>query len=79
MKQKITPCLWYDGNAEDAAKFYASVFQDSEIGKTSNYDGASADASGQPEGSVLVVEFEIAGQKFVGLNGGPHFKFGEAI
>lgn len=79
MKQKITPCLWYDDNAQDAAKFYASVFKDSEIGKTSNYDEASAKASGQPEGSVLVVEFEIAGQKFVGLNGGPHFKFSEAI
>jgi len=79
MNQKITPCLWYDGNAREAADFYASVFKDSDIGKTSNYDEASAEASGQPEGSVLVVEFEIAGQKFVGLNGGPHFKFSEAI
>ena len=79
MTQKITPCLWYDGNAKEAADFYASVFKDSEIGKTSKYDEASSKASGQPEGSVLVVEFEIAGQKFVGLNGGPHFKFSEAI
>ena len=79
MKQKITPCLWYDGNAREAAKFYASVFKDSNVGETWKYDEASAQASGQPEGSDLVVEFEIAGQKFVGLNGGPHFKFSEAI
>ena len=79
MKQKITPCLWYDGNAQEAAKFYATVFKDAEIGETSKYNEASAEISGQPEGSVMVVEFEIAGQKFVGLNGGPHFKFNEAI
>jgi len=79
MKQKITPCLWYDGNAQEAAKFYASVFKDAEIGKTSKYDKASSEISGQPEGSVMVVEFEIADQKFVGLNGGPLFKFNEAI
>ena len=79
MAQKITPCLWYDGNAKEAADFYASVFKDSEIDKTSKYNEASAEASGQPEGSVMVVEFEIAGQKFVGLNGGPMFKFSEAI
>ncbi len=79
MKQKITPCLWYDGNARDAADFYASVFERSEISKTSMHDEASAKASGQPPGSDLVIEFEIAGQKFVGLNGGPHFRFSEAI
>ena len=79
MTQKITPCLWYDGNAKEAAEFYASVFKDSGIGKTANYDEESSKGSGQPEGSVLVVEFEIAGQKFVGLNGGPMFKFSEAI
>ena len=79
MTQKITPCLWYDGNAKEAADFYASVFKDSAIGKTAKYDEESSKGSGQPEGSVLVVEFEIAGQKFVGLNGGPHFKFSEAI
>ena len=79
MKQKITPCLWYDGNAQEAAKFYASVFKDAEIRETSKYNQASAEISGQPEGSVMVVEFEIADQKFVGLNGGPHFKFNEAI
>ena len=77
--QKITPCLWFDGNAQDAAKFYASIFKDVEIGKTSTYDETSSDVSGQPEGSVMVVEFEIAGQKFVGLNGGPLFKFNEAV
>jgi len=79
MTQKLTPCLWYDGNAKEAAEFYASVFKDSGIGKTANYDEESSKGSGQPEGSVLVVEFEIAGQKFVGLNGGPMFKFSEAI
>ncbi|MEO8573575.1 MAG: VOC family protein [Pyrinomonadaceae bacterium] len=79
MTQKITPCLWYDGNAKEATDFYASVFKDSEIGNTSKYNDASSKASGQPEGSVMVVEFEIAGQKFIGLNGGPHFKFSEAI
>ena len=79
MKQKITPCLWYDGDAREAAKFYAAVFKDAEIGETSKYNEASAEISGQPEGSVMVVEFEIAGQKFVGLNGGPRFKFNEAI
>ena len=76
---RITPNLWFDTQGKEAAEFYASVFKDSEIGKTSNYDEASSKGSGQPEGSVLVVEFEIAGQKFVGLNGGPHFKFSEAI
>ena len=79
MSQKITACLWYDGNAQEAAEFYASVFKDSEIGMTAKYDEASSKASGQPEGSAMVVEFEIAGQKFVGLNGGPYFKFSEAI
>lgn len=79
MKEKITPCLWYDGNAQEAARFYASVFKDSEIVDETKHDELSAEASGLPEGSTLVVEFEIAGQKFVGLNGGPHFKFNEAI
>ncbi|HEX6124680.1 MAG TPA: VOC family protein [Pyrinomonadaceae bacterium] len=79
MTQKITPCLWFDGNAQDAARFYASIFEKSEIGKTSKYDEPSSEISGQPEGSVMAVEFEIAGQKFVGLNGGPQFRFNEAI
>ena len=79
MTQKITPCLWFDGNAEEAAAFYTSLFKDSEVGSTSKYDEAASEVSGQPKGSTMVVEFEIAGQKFVGLNGGPMFKFNEAV
>jgi predicted 3-demethylubiquinone-9 3-methyltransferase (glyoxalase superfamily) len=79
MKQKITPFLWFDNNAEEAAAFYTSVFRDSSIGSESKYDEASSKVSGQPKGSVMVVDFEIAGQKFIALNGGPHFNFTEAV
>jgi predicted 3-demethylubiquinone-9 3-methyltransferase (glyoxalase superfamily) len=79
MKQKIVPCLWFDSQAEEAAKFYKSVFKDSKIIHVSYYGKESAKASGQPEGSVLTVEFELMGQKFIGLNGGPVFKFTPAI
>lgn len=77
--QKITPCLWFDNKAEEAAKFYVSVFKDGKIGAIDRYDEASAKVSGQPAGSVLTVEFEIQGQKFLALNGGPVFKFSEAV
>ena len=73
--QKITPFLWFDSNAEDAAKFYASVFPKSKIVTTTRY-GAGGPG---PAGSVMTVEFELGGQRFVGLNGGPRFKFSEAI
>ena len=79
MIQKITPCLWFDNQAEEAAKFYASIFKNSKIGAISHYDEASSNVSGMPAGSVLTVEFELEGQKFVALNGGPAFKFSEAI
>src|SRR4051812_1197136 len=79
MTQKITPCLWFDGNAEEAAAFYTSIFNDSDIGSKSSYGETSSEITGQKKGSTMVVEFEIAGQKFVGLNGGPMFKFNEAI
>ena len=79
MTQKITPFLWFDGNAEEAAAFYTSIFKDSDIGKQSEHSDASSEVSGQPKGSVMVVEFELAGQKFIGLNGGPKFKFTEAV
>ena len=79
MTQKITPCLWFDGNAEEAAAFYTAIFKDSEIGSKSKYDEAASEVTGQKPGSTMVVEFEIAGQKFTGLNGGPQFKFNEAI
>jgi predicted 3-demethylubiquinone-9 3-methyltransferase (glyoxalase superfamily) len=79
MIQKITPCLWYDDKAEEAANFYISLFTNSKIGEVARYDDAAAKASGRPSGSVMVIEFELEGQKFVALNGGPHFKFTEAI
>src|SRR5262249_42241218 len=78
-KQRITPCLWFDTEAEEAAKFYCSVFKDSKLGKISRYTEAGRDVHGKPAGSVMVVEFEIEGQTFTALNGGPHFKFNEAI
>ena len=77
--QKITPCLWFDDKAEEAVNFYVSVFKDSKVLSTLRYDAESAKASGRPEGSVLTVEFQIAGQKFLALNGGPIFKLTEAV
>jgi predicted 3-demethylubiquinone-9 3-methyltransferase (glyoxalase superfamily) len=77
--QKISPCLWFDNQAEEAAKFYTSIFKNSKIGKTANYSKSSAQASGQKEGKVMTVEFEIEGKKFLGLNGGPMFKFNPAV
>ncbi len=77
--QKITPFLWCDDQAEQAAKFYTSVFKNSKIGRILRYDEASAKAAGRPAGSVLTVEFEIEGQKFTALNGGPQFKFNESV
>jgi predicted 3-demethylubiquinone-9 3-methyltransferase (glyoxalase superfamily) len=77
--QKITPFLWFDNQAEEAAKFYASVFENSKVGRILRYDEASAKGAGRPVGSVLTIEFEIAGQKFTALNGGPEFKFNESI
>jgi len=77
--QKITPCLWFDTEAEEAARFYCSVFKDSRMGKISRYVDEGQEIHGKEAGSVMTVEFEIAGQKFVGLNGGPHFKFTEAV
>jgi predicted 3-demethylubiquinone-9 3-methyltransferase (glyoxalase superfamily) len=77
--QKITPFLWFDNQAEEAAKFYTSVFRNFKIGKILCYDEASAKAAGRPAGSVLTVEFEIGGQKFTALNGGSQFKFNESV
>jgi predicted 3-demethylubiquinone-9 3-methyltransferase (glyoxalase superfamily) len=71
----ITPCLWFDTQALDAATFYVSVFDKSKLGKVSHYgDGAPL-----PKGTVLTVTFELNGQEFMGLNGGPVFKFSEAV
>lgn len=73
---KISPCLWFDGQAEEAAKFYTSILPDSRIEKVQR---APADTPSGPEGSVLTVDFTLAGQQFIGLNGGPDFSFSEAI
>jgi predicted 3-demethylubiquinone-9 3-methyltransferase (glyoxalase superfamily) len=75
MPQKITPSLWFDNQAEEAARFYTSVFKDSKITNLTRY-GKSGPG---PEGSVLTVTFELAGQEFIALNGGPEFKFTEAV
>ncbi|WP_431771280.1 VOC family protein [Streptomyces cucumeris] len=71
----FTTCLWFDGRAEEAARYYVSVFKNSRIGRTSHY----TEAGPGPAGSVLTVEFEANGQKFVALNGGPEFTFNEAV
>jgi 2-polyprenyl-6-hydroxyphenyl methylase/3-demethylubiquinone-9 3-methyltransferase len=76
MTKKIAPCLWFDGNAEDAAGFYARTFPDSHIDAVHR---SPADYSAGKEGDVLTVEFTILGMPFLGLNGGPHFSFDEAI
>ncbi|MCI0506641.1 MAG: VOC family protein [Gammaproteobacteria bacterium] len=77
--QKITTCLWFDNQAEEAARFYTSVFHKSSIGKTVSYGKEGYEIHGRPEGSVMTVEFEINGHPFVALNGGPLFAFSEAI
>ncbi|HET9328316.1 MAG TPA: VOC family protein [Candidatus Eisenbacteria bacterium] len=74
-KQKITPCLWFDNNAEEAVNFYTSVFKHSKIHKVMRYGEAGPGA----EGSVMTISFQIEGQDFLALNGGPQFKFNEAI
>jgi predicted 3-demethylubiquinone-9 3-methyltransferase (glyoxalase superfamily) len=78
-RSKITPCLWFDTQAEEAANFYTSVFERSRIARIVRYRNAGQDVHGKPAGSVMIVEFEIAGQTFVALNGGPQFKFNEAV
>lgn len=77
--QKITPFLWFDDQAEQAVNFYTSVFENSKVGDITHYDAASAAVSGRPEGSVLTVDFQLAGQSFGALNGGPIFKFSPAF
>lgn len=77
--QQITPCLWFDTRAEEAATFYVSIFKNSKLGTITRYGEAGAKTSGRPMGSVMTVTFELDGQEFVALNGGPLFKFTEAI
>lgn len=75
----ITPCLWFDNEAEDAALFYVSIFKNSEIRKITKYGKEGFEVHGKPEGSVMTIEFTLDGQDFTGLNGGPFFRFNEAI
>ena len=79
--QKITPFLWFDGQAEEAVRFYTSIFRNSKVGRILRYseEVAKTSQSGQPVGSVLTIEFEIESQRFTALNGGPQFKFNESV
>lgn len=77
--QKISPCLWFDNQAEEAANFYTSIFENSRVVTITRYGEAGHEIHGRPAGSVLIVEFELDGQAFTALNGGPLFKFSEAI
>ena len=77
--QKITPNLWFDNQAEEAANFYVSIFKNSKIGDITRYGEAAAEISGKPKGSVMTITFQIEGQEFTALNSGPQFKFTEAI
>jgi len=76
---RIAPCLWFDTQAEQAAKFYTAIFENSRINKISRYTEAGRDVHGKKAGSVLTVEFELEGQTFTAFNGGPLFKFNEAV
>jgi predicted 3-demethylubiquinone-9 3-methyltransferase (glyoxalase superfamily) len=78
-KHKITPCLWFDNDAEEAANFYTSVFKNSRITRVSRYGKGGHEVHGREAGTVMVAEFEIDGQSFVALNGGPQFRFTEAV
>ena len=77
--QKITPNLWFDNQAEEAANYYCSIFRNSRIKDVMRYGDSGAEASGQPKGSVMTVTFELDGQELTGINGGPMFKFTEAV
>jgi predicted 3-demethylubiquinone-9 3-methyltransferase (glyoxalase superfamily) len=79
MLQRITPCLWFDTQAEEAANFYSGIFKNSRITAISRYPDAGQEIHGKPAGSVLTVAFELDGHSFTALNGGPIFQFNEAI
>jgi predicted 3-demethylubiquinone-9 3-methyltransferase (glyoxalase superfamily) len=78
-RQKITPCLWFDDQAEEAAKFYTAIFRNSKIVDLTRYGEAGRELHGKPAGTVMTVTFELDGQTFTALNGGPMFTFNEAI
>ena len=77
--KKITPCLWFDNKAEEAAKFYVSIIKNSKMGSIARYGEEGAKASGRPAGTVMTVAFQLNGQEFLALNGGPQFTFSPAI
>jgi predicted 3-demethylubiquinone-9 3-methyltransferase (glyoxalase superfamily) len=77
--QKITPCLWFDDQAEEAVEFYTTVFRNSKIVKVARYGEAGYEIHGKPAGTVMTVAFELDGQAFTAINGGPIFKFNEAV
>ena len=77
--KQITPCLWFDTQADEAADFYVSAFKNAKLGRISRFGKEGFDVHGKPAGSVMSVEFEINGLPFVALNGGPQFKFNEAV
>jgi predicted 3-demethylubiquinone-9 3-methyltransferase (glyoxalase superfamily) len=77
--QKITPCLWFDNQAEEAARFYTAIFANSKIVSITRYGAAGHEVHGRPAGTVMTVAFELNGQAFTALNGGPMFSFNEAI
>ena len=79
MLQMITPCLWFDSQAEEAVEFYASIFRNAKIVSIARYSEAGREIHGKPPGSVMTVAFELEGHAFTALNGGPMFKFNEAI
>lgn len=79
MNPNMTICLWYDDQAEQAAEFYASIFKDASIGKVTRYGKEGFEFHKKPEGAAMTVEFTLNGMNFLGLNGGPQFKFNEAI
>src|SRR5262249_53395508 len=79
LMQSITPCLWFDNQAEEAANFYVSIFKNSRITKIQRYTEVGKEHHGKPAGSVMVAAFEINGQPFTALNGGPIFKLSEAV
>jgi predicted 3-demethylubiquinone-9 3-methyltransferase (glyoxalase superfamily) len=76
---RIVPCLWFADQAEEAAKYYIGIFRNSRITATTRYGSAGVEVHGRPPGSVMTVEFELDGQTFTALNGGPHFTFNEAV
>src|SRR5687768_12981462 len=76
---RVVPCLWFDTEAEDAAKYYCGIFKNSRITQVQRYGEAGQEITRKPPGSVMVVEFELDGHKFTTLNGGPEFKFNEAV